>query len=85
MATKNENAEIAVLQEQIKTVQNELTDIKKIIKEVQDWIKILDSRYVTQDQFSEFKGRWFWSHSASGIFGGVLVGVTIYVLTQGIK
>lgn len=75
MATMQENADIAVLKSQMKTALEGITSINQK----------LDNQaglYVTQSEFTEFKKRWFLSHTLAGLAGSVLTGVILYIITQ---
>lgn len=78
MATQSENADIAVLQNQMKTVSETMI-------RVETKLDVFNTIFVTKAEFVEFKQRWFLSHAMSGIAGGVITGVAIYILTQVIK
>lgn len=52
MATKSENADIAVLQTQMTSVESDVTDIKKDVKTI---LENLDTTYVKKNEFKAFK------------------------------
>lgn len=52
MATKSENADIAVLQEQMEGVKSDVTDVKADVKTI---LGRLDDSYVKKDEFRAFK------------------------------
>lgn len=74
MATKSENADIAVLQSQMQTV---IEAVGQINKKLDEQVKL----YVTRGEFSEFKRRWALSHLIVGILSAVVTAVIIYVVT----
>lgn len=52
MATKSENADIAVLQEQMKGMTEDMTEVKATQKKI---LEKLDDSYVKKDEFRAFK------------------------------
>lgn len=52
MATKSENADIAVLQEQMKGMTEDMGDVKSDVKKILDR---LDNSYVKKEEFRAFK------------------------------
>lgn len=48
----NDNKDIAVLQEQMRTMKEDVTDIKADVKSI---IKSLDDQYVKRSEFQQFK------------------------------
>lgn len=72
MATKSENADIAVLQSQMKSVLESLSSINSK----------LDNTFVTKAEFNEFKQRWLFSHIIVGILSALVTGLTVYYLTR---
>ena len=78
MATKTEAAEIAILQTQMATV---LASVARIEKKLDEQAAI----FITRGEFDEFKKRWFLSHSISALFGSIITGLSIYVITHAIN
>lgn len=76
MATKSENADIAVLQSQMSSV---LEGIKRIDKKLDDQTNL----YVTRGEFDEFKKRWALSHIIVGIISAIVTGLVVYFFTGG--
>jgi len=78
MATKTESAEIAVLQTQVSSL---IESVARIEEKIDNQAGI----YVTRGEFEEFKKRWFLSHSISALFGSIVTGISIYVITHAIN
>lgn len=74
MATKSENADIAVLQSQMITVIEGVSDINKKLDSQM-------SLFVTHGEFNEFKKRWALSHSIVAIMTAVGTALIVYFLT----
>lgn len=55
MATKSENADIAVLQTQMDSVKDALVDIKGDTKNIMLSLEAIPSTYVTKAEFEEYK------------------------------
>lgn len=79
MATKSENADIAVLQIQMSGVQTDITDIKTDIKEIKT---ALEGKFVTQEQFTEYKKSQAWQKVSIAIASVVLGGLVTYFFTH---
>jgi hypothetical protein len=76
MATKSENADIAVLQSQMETVISGVDGInKKLDGQAQT--------FVPKGEFEEFKKRWMLSHVIVGFVSAVLTGLTVYFISRG--
>lgn len=74
MATKSENADIAVLQTQMVAA---LKGIDSIDKKLDDQV----ATYVTKGEFSEFKKRWALSHAIVGIVSSAATALIFYYIT----
>lgn len=74
MATKSENADIAVLQSQMITVIDGVGNINKKLDSQM-------SMFVTHGEFDEFKKRWALSHSIVAIMTAVITALIVYFIT----
>lgn len=75
MTNISENASIAVL-------QNEMKTLSATTARIETKLDTQSSMFLTRNEFNEFKARWFLSHTMAGLAGAVLTGVTIYILTH---
>lgn len=75
MATPHENADIAVLKTKVENIES-------VLVRVESKLDAQSTNFVTQAEFSEFKKRWFLSHTLAAISGSVLTGVVIYIITH---
>ena len=75
MATSSENADIAVLQSQMKILMDTANRVETKLDQI-------NQTYVTREEFAEFKKRWFLSHTLAAGAGSVITGVVIYILTH---
>ena len=73
--TTNDSAAIAVLQSQ-------MTSMTTVVERIDTKLDALNTLYVTKAEFAEFKQRWFLSHTLAAVFGGLLTGLTTYVITH---
>lgn len=79
MSTRSNNSEVAVLQSQVEYQQGDITEIKKDVKEIK---LALESNFVTQIEFSNYKSSQFIQKillSMINLFFGTLIG---YVISQ---
>lgn len=71
MATISENADIAVLQSQMKTL---ITSVESINTKLDNQNGI----YVTRGEFTEFKSRWLFSHIVVALITAIVVALVEY-------
>ena len=72
---KSKDSEIAVLQNQVQVMTETVTRIE--VK-----LDAFNNNFVSRSEFSEFKQRWFLSHTLASLAGAILSGVLVYVLTH---
>lgn len=73
MATISENADIAVLQSQMKTLINSVDAISTKLDNQ-------NSIYITRGEFTEFKSRWLFSHVIVALLTAIIVGLIEYFI-----
>lgn len=66
MLTKSENSEIAVL-------QNEMGNIKDIVKRIEHKLDSQVMTYVPREEFIAFKKQWWLTHTMTALITAVLV------------
>ncbi len=79
MLTKSENSEIAVLQNQMSTVQTDITEIKSDIKTI---IATIDGNFVTKAEFSEYKKSQVWQKALIAIAFSVMGALITFFFTH---
>lgn len=80
MATKSENAEIAVLQSQVLTVKDDIKEVKADVKEVKDIITGANDIYVSKVEFAAFKRQYWLSHTLTALLTAIVVATVEYIV-----
>lgn len=75
MATKSENADIAVLQTEMKTMSD-------AVRRIETKLDMQNAVYVTRGEFDEFKKRWVMSHLIAAIVPSILTGLVVHFLVN---
>jgi len=73
MSTQTEREQIAVLQNQVSTLQVDLKEVKTDIKHL---IQAVDSNFVTKGEFAEYKKSQIWQKTLIAI-GFTIIGALV--------
>jgi hypothetical protein len=69
------DASVAVLQSQMSTMSD-------TVSRIETKLDAFNNNFVTKAEFSEFKQRWFFSHTLAAVAGSVMSGVIVYFLVH---
>ena len=80
MATKSENADIAVLQTQMTDQSGIIQEVRGDIKEIKGLMAGWDNHYVTRVEFLVFKRQYWLSHSLTAVLAAITVSAAYWII-----
>lgn len=66
---------VAVLQSQMSTMSD-------TVSRIESKLDVFSQLFVTKSEFTEFKQRWFYSHTLAAATGATMSGLLVYILTK---